>query len=334
MNYGEWSIEKLTALSGSYWQVCAIHASVKLGIFTAISDSSLTAKEVSGILDSDPRATAMLLDACASLALISKERERYKNSEFSRNFLCTDMPSYMGYIIMHHHYIMDSWVRLDEAVRSGSPIRTRSGHEENEKLESFLMGMFNMASRLGPGIAQMIDLKKCKRLLDLGGGPGTYAIHFCIQNPDMLATVFDMSTTRPFAEKTIKKYNMEERISFEAGNFLQDPLPKGFDAVWMSHILHGESPDECAKLVAKAADSLNPGGLMIIHEFILENDRTAPVFPALFSLNMLLGTNGGQSYSVAELEYVMTNAGISDIERVRLPEPNPSGMMMGRKMKK
>ncbi|WP_027359593.1 methyltransferase [Desulforegula conservatrix] len=329
MNYSDWNAEKLTALSGSYWQVCTIHASVKLGIFTSISDSSESASDIAAKINSEPRATSMLLDACTSLGLLTKIDERYMNTEFSRNFLCSDKPSYMGYIIMHHHYIMDSWVRLDEAVKSGNPVRDRLGHKEDEKLESFLMGMFNMASRLGPVIAPLIDLSKCRRLLDLGGGPGTYAIHFCLKNSNLAATVFDMPTTRPFAEKTITKFEMDERIDFEAGNFLSDPLPEGFDAVWMSHILHGESPSACSELVKKASKSLNEGGLLIIHEFILENDRTAPVFPALFSLNMLLGTEGGQSYSVAELQDMLRNAGISEIRHIRLPEPNPSGIVIG-----
>lgn len=331
MNYSDWNAEKLTAISGSYWQVCAIHASVKIGLFTAISDSAKTASEIAAQISTESRATAMLLDACTALGLITKNKDKYLNTEFSRNFLCSDKPSYMGYIIMHHHYIMDSWVRLDEAVRSGGPVRVRSGNEEDEKLESFLMGMFNMASRLGPVIAPLIDLSGCIRLLDLGGGPGTYAIHFCQQNPDLTATVFDMPTTKPFAEKTIKNFEMDKRIAFKAGNFLFDPLPEGFDAVWMSHILHGESAAACSELVTKASKSLNPGGLLIIHDFILENDRTAPVFPALFSLNMLLGTDGGQSYSEEELQNMLKNAGISEIKRIRLPEPNPSGIIIGRK---
>lgn len=331
MNYSDWNAEKLTSLSGSYWQVCSIHASVKLGIFTAISDSTKSASEVAAKINSESRATSMLLDACTSLGLLTKLDGKYMNTEFSRNFLCSDKPSYMGHIIMHHHYIMDSWVRLDEAVKSGNPVRDRLGHKEDEKLESFLMGMFNMASRLGPVISDLIDLSKCRNLLDLGGGPGTYAIHFCLKNSNLSATVFDMPTTRPFAEKTISRFEMNERIDFEAGNFLSDHLPTGFDAVWMSHILHGESPSACRELVKKASKSLNEGGLLIIHEFILENNRTEPVFPALFSLNMLLGTDGGQSYSVAELQDMLINAGISEIQRIRLPEPNPSGILIGRK---
>lgn len=331
MNFPDWTPEKLIGMSGSYWQVCALHASVKLGIYTAMSGSRQTASEVAEKIKTDKRATAMLLDACVSLGLILKNGETYENSSFSREFLCSDSPSYIGYIIMHHHYIMDSWVQLDESIKTGKPVRTMSGHEEGEKLESFLMGMFNMASRLAPLISGTIDLSGLNRLLDLGGGPGTYAINFCMKNKELTATVFDMPTTRPFAEKTIKRFGMDERVSFTDGNFLTDPLPQGFDAVWMSHILHGESPSDCEAIVKKAAHSLNPGGSIIIHEFILENDRTAPMFSALFSMNMLLGTDGGQSYSEIELETMLKNAGMDDIQRIKLPDPIPSGLMIGKK---
>jgi O-methyltransferase. len=102
------------------------------------------------------------------------------------------------------------------------------------------MGMFNLASRLAPKIVQEVDLTGRKHLLDLGGGPGTYAIHFCRRYEGLRATVFDLKTTRPFARKTIRRFGMEDRIAFRAGNYLDDDLGEGYDAAWLSHILHGE----------------------------------------------------------------------------------------------
>jgi len=98
---------------------------------------------------------------------------------------------------------MSGWSRLDQAVAGGAPVVRKQVSKTDDEVqrESFLMGMFNLASMLAPGIAQQIDLSGRKRLLDLGGGPGTYAIHFCKQNPQLSGVVYDLPTTRSFAEK-------------------------------------------------------------------------------------------------------------------------------------
>jgi SAM-dependent methyltransferase len=182
-----------------------------------------------------------------------------------------------------------------------------------------------------------VDLSACERLLDLGGGPGTYAIFFCRHYPQLSATVFDLETTRPFAEQVIGEHGLEGRIGFRAGDFLEDSLGGDdgpYDAVWMSHVLHGEGPTDAARLVARAADTLAPGGRLAIHEFILDDDRQGPLFATLFTLNMLLGTDQGRSYTDGELREMMAAAGLERIERVAVDLPNASGVLMGVKASK
>jgi hypothetical protein len=138
-----------------------------------------------------------------------------------------------------------------------------------------------------------------------------------------------LPTTRPFAEETIARFHMEERIAFTPGNFLIDDLPGDFDVAWLSHILHGEGPDDCRRILKKAAASLRTGGLLLVHEFIVDDDLTGPLFPALFSLNMLVATEKGQSYTQSSLTDMMTDAGCRDIQRIPLPESVPSGILIG-----
>jgi len=225
---------------------------------------------------------------------------------------------------------MDGWSRLHEAVTDGAPVRERSSHADDEQTrESFLMGMYNLASQLGPRLAAEVDLSGRRRLLDLGGGPGTYAIHFCLANAELTAVVCDLPTTRAFAERTIAAHGLSDRIAFAAADFNTEPLPGGFDAAWLSHVLHGESPAGAAALLRKAAAALQPGGLLLVQEFILDDSREGPLFPALFSLNMLVGTPGGQAYSGAELAAMMTAAGAGQVRRLPLELPNGAGVMAG-----
>jgi SAM-dependent methyltransferase len=230
-------------------------------------------------------------------------------------------------MILHHHHLAPSWSQLDQAVRAGGPVRGRASFGDPEVREAFLMGMFNNAMLLAPSVVGAVDLAGRRRLLDLGGGPGTYAIHFCQANPELRATVFDLPTTRPFAERTIARFALAHRIEFADGDHHNDPLPSGFDAAWLSHVLHGERPETAARIVAKAAKALTPGGLLLVHDFILDDTGDGPLYPALFSLNMLLGTEGGQSYTDGEIRRMLAAAGGRDIRRLAFRGPTESGIL-------
>ncbi|WP_432822465.1 methyltransferase, partial [Trichloromonas sp.] len=317
---------------GSYWSTCALHAGVKLDVFTPLAAQSLTAAELAAKLSVSERGLVMLLDALAALELLTKEGDRYAATPSAAEFLSRSAPGYLGHIIRHHQHLVEGWARLDESVRSGGPVRRRVSHEADKaERESFLMGMFDLAMLIAPRVAAQVDLSGRRRLLDLGGGPGTYAIHFCRQNPELQGVIFDLPTTRPFAEQTLARFDMAGRIAFVAGDFLSDPIPGTYDVAWLSHVLHGEGPKDCARLLAKAAAALEPGGLLLVQEFILQPDRTAPLFPALFSLNMLLGTPDGQAYSEPELRKLLRSAGLEQVERLSLELPNGAGILAARK---
>jgi cyclopropane fatty-acyl-phospholipid synthase-like methyltransferase len=230
---------------------------------------------------------------------------------------------------MHHHHLVESWSRLDEAVTSGQSITPRAGHTAENTRESFLMGMFNIAMDLAPRIVPHIDLSGRKHLLDMGGGPGTYAIFFCQNTPGLRATVYDLPTTRPFAEKTIKQFDLTHRIDFQEGNYVAEGIEGRYDVAWLSHILHGESPETCQEMIHKTVSVLDPGGMIIIHDFILEDSMDRPLFPALFSLNMLLESPGGQSYSEKQITAMLTTAGVKDVHRIALSSEENSGLLAG-----
>lgn len=310
-----------------------LHAAVKLGIFDALGDGMLDSGAVAERTSTDPDACGRLLTALSAYDLLERTGGVYRNTPASRRWLCSDSEEYIGSIILHHHYLMDSWARLDKAVKTGEPVRGRSTAKE-ETRKAFLMGMFNTASMQAPDIVHQVDLSGRKRLLDLGGGPGTYAIHFCRHNPGLTAVVLDLPTTRPFAEQTIARFDLADRIRFQAGDFLQqEELGKDFDVVWMSHILHAEGPDTCRDIMRKAADTLNPGGLLLIHDFLLNDAGDGPFFPALFSLNMLTGTQEGRSYTEEEVREMMHQSGLDQIERLSYRGPSDSAIMRGVKGK-
>jgi precorrin-6B methylase 2 len=271
----------------------------------------------------------MLLNALAAMHLLIKKQDRYANTEFSSAFLDRESPQYLGHIILHHHHLVEPWSKLDRGVLAGRPTRGEHFHEDPVVRESFLMGMFNIAMAQAPLIAATMDLAGRRRLLDLGGGPGTYAIHFCLKNPQLRATVYDLATTRPFAEQTIQRFGVADRVVFQEGDFMENTLTERYDAVWLSQILHGEGPEEAQHLITKAAAALEPGGLILVHEFLMNDNLDGPLFPAVFSLNMLVNTEKGQSYSEGQIKDMLARAGARDIRRIPVQTPNDSGIIQG-----
>jgi predicted O-methyltransferase YrrM len=261
--------------------------------------------------------------------LLKHTNKVYANTPAGKSFLLKNSDQYVGYLIMHHHYLMESWSQLDKAVKTGKPLRTRSSHSDAARRESFLMGMFNIAMKVAPHIAAAVDLSQRYQLLDLGGGPGTYAIHFCKTYPQLRATVYDLPESRPFAEKTIAKFGLTDRIAFVEGNYLSEDIPGTYDVALLSHILHAEGPVECRNIIRKASAALQPDGLIMIHEFVLNNTMDGPLHPALFALNMLLGTSAGQAYSERQIMDILADANIRNIRRIPIETPNDSGLIVG-----
>ena len=322
-----WTPDRLLELSGGYWQACVLHSAVAMDLFTRLGDERINAWGISHQANADEDAMARLLDALVAMELLTKDGRGYANTPASRTYLCADSDRYLGFIIQHHHHLMESWSRLPEAVSDGKPIEHPARVSPYKRRESFLMGMFNLAMQLAPHLVPQVDFSGCRTLLDLGGGPGTYAIHFCRQYPDLSASVVDLDTTKPFAEETIRRMGMEQRVVFRSCNYVEETFSGNFDAVWMSHILHGESMEGCQRIIQMASDCLNPGGVAVIHEFILDDTMDRPLFATLFSLNMLVATEAGRAYSQGQIIDMFQKAGMVDVQRLEFKGPMDSGLI-------
>ncbi|HIC86612.1 MAG TPA: methyltransferase domain-containing protein [Desulfobacterales bacterium] len=323
-----WNAARLLQQSGSYWQACVLHTGVRLGLFDLLEPRGRTVEELSSQLGCSSRGVGLLLDALVAMGLLVKEAGFYQNTEDSHRFLVQSSPDYVGYMIIHHCYLMEGWTRLVDAVKSGQPLK--KGPRDEDERRAFILGMHNTARGVAPKVAEAVDLRGSKRLLDLGGGPGTYAIYFCLKNRGLKATVYDLPSTEPFAQQTISSYGLSDRIEFYGGDYLSQELPEGFDVVWVSHIIHSLGPDEVSLVLKKATSSLIPGGLLLIHDFFLEKGGTSPLFPALFSLNMLINTEKGKSYTEEEVFQILQSLGLSEVHRLSFKGPNDSGIISGR----
>ncbi|MCP4265712.1 MAG: methyltransferase domain-containing protein [Candidatus Brocadiaceae bacterium] len=326
------NLKYLNEISYGYWKSQVLFVAVEMDLFTMIQGNGKSGKDITRKLRSDFRATEMMLNALVSLGLMSKTKGVYKNSVIANSYLVKNSPLYQGDRIRHFHNMWTYWSRLNDAIKSGKPTAFDNvGDDVNKKsLREFILSMHNSGKVQAEGIFRKLHLEKYHRLLDLAGGQGTYAVSFAEKNPDMSAVVFDLPDVIKITREHIKKSGLKGRIAVKAGNCLEDEFGKEqYDIVLVSHLLHIYEPVENKKILKKCWDSLLKNGIVVVHEFILNTAKTQPAFSALFSLNMLMGTYRGASYSAVEMKNWLKGAGFKDINRVNLSVD--SGLIIGYK---
>jgi predicted O-methyltransferase YrrM len=304
-------------------------AANRLGIFTFLGERKLSAEEIARGCGTHPRSTTLLLNACAALGLLHKEKDQYTNSAASREFLVKGKPTYIGDLINHADRLWSVWAYLDEAVRTNQPAPGVSQRfSEPEAVREFILAMHNRAMRIGPFLAEALELQGRRQLFDVGGGPGTYSIFLVKKYPELRAIVFDLPGVVEIAQELISEAGMAERISTRAGDYFEDDFGQGNDVVLLSMVLHSMGPPQCKLLLQKSFDSLVGGGWVVVHEGLIDPEGTSPVSAALFSLNMLLNTGEGQSRSAEELMGWMKEVGFDTPFLLPLP-PERTSLVVG-----
>lgn len=319
------------ALGG--WQLAAVlMAANKLDFFTAIGEEALSAEEVASRCDTHPRPARVLLNACVAIDVLEKEGGLYRNSPEALQFLVRGKPTYMGDGIAHQHDLWQAWGRLHEAVRSNRRVGGRFSHVEDDDVHrNFILAMHDRAMLDAPLLAEGLDLTGRRQLFDAGGGPGTYSIHLVKRYPGLKAIVFDLPATVEITKEVIAEFGMSDLITTRAGDYFKDDFGQGNDVVLLSAVLHSMSPERSKLLLAKAYDSLVSGGEVVVHEGLIDDEGTSPLRAVLFSLNMLVNTGEGQSYSGTEVMGLMREVGFVEPRVVNLREPARTSLVIANK---
>lgn len=304
-------------------------SAVELGVFETLGDGGLTSAEVASKIGADPRATDRLMDALVALDLLTKDADLFANGPDAREFLVPGKPGYAGGALGHIINLWQTWSTLTDAVRAGTAVYERRAEERPEQAKSFMAAMHLFASENAPSVLAEIDLTDTRRVLDVGGGSGAYSIAFCTAKPDIESVVFDLPDIVPITRDYAAQAGFADRISTVTGDFNVDELPTGFDLVYMSQILHSNSREENARLIKQAYRAVNPGGQVVIQEFVVDEGRVSPPGPVLFALNMLVATKAGDTFTEGEIRTWLADAGFTQIRRA--DPPTGTTLMMGRK---
>jgi len=331
------STAPLHRLAVGFWASNTLAAAVELELFTQLSGRKVNAEDLSRLLEIPIRPSSMLLSAGAALGLLEERDGCYYNSAAAEEFLVKGKHYYFGnYIAMVHRHLYEPWRRLPEAIRTNKPqVWTGDTFDEiagdPEAQRNFTAAMHSLSIFRAKAVFEVFDLRRYAHLLDVGGASGAYCIEAGRQNPSLRATVFDRESALMTARERIAEANLCDRIDTHAGDFFKEDLPFGSDVILLSHILHDWSPEQNRFILDKCFAALPAGGLLMVCEVMMNDDKTGPELAALLSLNMLVATESGCNYSWSEYSSLLGAAGFKKIQRVTVPASGGLGILVGRK---
>jgi 2-polyprenyl-3-methyl-5-hydroxy-6-metoxy-1,4-benzoquinol methylase len=317
-----WTVEGITRLTTAYWDAAAVAAAVELGLFDALGRGETTATEAAHSVGTSPEHTGRLLDALCGLGLLQKQDGRYRIEESAVQFLSRSSPVCLLDALRLNSDLYPLWSRLAECVRAGRPAVNPGGHlgADPERTRRFVVSMHGRALAMAPVLLPALPVRDGRRLLDLASGPGTFSRLLAERMTRLEVTQFDLPGVVAIARELTAQSPAASRIRFREGDYRRDALPGDFDTVFFCGAIHQETPESAEVVLAKAASALRPGGEMLLVDLMVEADGTRPAFSALFSLNMMLTSQGGRVHAEADLVSMLGRVGFCQVRSI-----HPSG---------
>jgi SAM-dependent methyltransferase len=302
-------------LSRDFMESRILLTGAELNLFTLLASGPLSAQEVAAQIGTNLRALIIVLDALAAMELIVKKEGRYSCTPEISFLLSEKSPESILPMVQHMAHVWQRWSKLTEKVKGREDPGKPPESQEANQIPAFIGAMHAIAARLAPEIIGAVNAGTAKNLLDVGGASGTYTLAFLRALPQMRATLFDRPEVIPIARKRLAEAGILDRVALVGGDFYHDEFPPGHDLAFVSAIIHQNSPEQNLDLYQKGFRALVPGGRIVIRDHIMEPDRTRPRDGALFAVNMLVGTAGGNTYTYEEIHAGLEQAGFT---RIRL----------------
>jgi predicted O-methyltransferase YrrM len=192
--------------------------------------------------------------------------------------------------------------------------------------------MAEIAKPSARDLVRQLDLSRCERALDVGGGPGAYAAALAGANPTMTVHLLDLKPTLVVAARLLANSAVKDRVLLREGDYLTaDYGTNEYDLILLSHVTHDEGEPETLCMLHRAAEAARPGGMVVVHDFMVNAQRVRPAFGALFALHLTVYTQKGRTYSTEEYRRWMLQVGLRDLKQMNVcaGRPNATQVMIG-----
>lgn len=292
----------------------------RLKVFALLEEGGRTLPEICEMLSIQRRPAEAILTTATALGFLSLQNGHYSLTARSEDYLLEKSPNYFGFFwdMMIDNSQVFSYASLEQAVLTNSPQAYGGGdiyksHEEQAELaRRFTRGMHSISMTLATTWPSTLKLDRHRMMLDIGGGSGAHSIGAALKLPDLHALVLDLDPICEVAQEFIARHDLQDRIKTHVADMWNDPFPEA-DLHFYSNIYHDWPAERGQFLTEKSFKGLKPGGRIIIHDVIYNDEKTGPFAPAAYSM-LMMGWTEGASYSGPELSKMLRDAGFDDIQ--------------------
>lgn len=315
----EWSREELLGLSSAFMKCRILLSAAELDLFSKLGRGPVSVEDLCATEGWSPRGLRILLDALVTQGLVeSHPTGSYQVQAELSELMSKDAGNSILPLVLHRVNMWKTWSNLTEIVKTGfNPNPMGTGSRSAEEMEAFIGAMNVIGLKVAEDIARAFDLKRFRRMLDIGGASGTYAEAFLKQSPDMTATIFDLPKVIEIAARRLAGSEFRRRIALVEGDYTSDSLPPGHDIALLSAVIHINGREANRRLFCEIHRVLEPGGTLLIRDYLLDETRTRPPEGAIFAVNMLVATREGNSHSLRDVREDLEFAGFRDVRMVR-----------------
>ena len=329
--------EKIMHLGMAFWGSKTLLSAVELEVFTLLAKGPMDASTLRKQLGLHERSALDFFDALVALGMLDRRDGFYSNTPETDLYLDKAKPSYIGgFLAIANDRLYGFWGSLTEGLKTGLPQNeTKDGRNIFEilygdpaKLMSFMQAMTGISMGTSKAIAQKFPWKDYQTLIDIGSAQGGLVVEVGNAHPHVTGGGFDLPVTGPIFEEYVASFGLSDRFKFIPGDFFADDLPSA-DVLCMGHILHDWNLDQKKTLLKKAYNALPDGGVLLVFESLIDDERRKNAFGLLMSLNMLIELPGGFDYTGADCCGWMKEAGFRDTRVEHLA--GPESMVIGTK---
>ncbi|MCX9025601.1 MAG: methyltransferase [Candidatus Methanoperedens sp.] len=323
----ELSPEKIMETTFAFAPSRVLATGVDLEVFTHIARGNQTSEDIAKCSKSSHRGMEILLNSLVGLDFLTKSDHKYNLTPLAEKFLVKGQPAYYGDFVQHIDGIWEPWGKLTEVVRTGKPckaLENKNGVEFFQKLVTQLFPMSYPAARFAAERLGAGKTWKNIHILDVAAGSGAWSIAFAERDPNTKVTVQDWPDVLDVTKKFVDKFNLNGQFSYLPGDLREVNFGKErYDLIILGHICHTEGAEKTRELFSRCHKSLKKNGTLLIADMIPDDERKTAVFPLLFAVNMLVNSTEGNTFTMAEYNNWLTEAGFKDMSTIEAPGPSP-----------
>jgi len=321
--------ERLQQFGFAYAPPLIISAAVNNKVFDTVQKGPKTVEQVRKETGASQRGLRAIMDALVGLELLKKDRQsRYSLTPESEAFLLSEKPGTLaGFFGSILPVLTSRWLQLTDIVRDGRPaVAVNQESEGTEFFSQLVETIIPMSYAGAQKLAEHLKAAKAKdemRVIDLAAGSGIWGIAVAQKSPRVRVTAVDWAKMIPTTKRITEKFGVRDRFGFIEGDLLEANFGNGYDVATLGHILHSEGEERSRQLLKRTFRALKSGGTIAIAEWLVNDDRTKPLPSLMFSVQMLVNTEKGDTFSFNEIKKWLEDAGFKKVRKLEAPGPSP-----------